>query len=52
MEIKKGGGKKIIECIPFRNFKEKIKITQKLDGKGKIEVWDGWIYFERIEKWN
>lgn len=41
---------KVIEVIPFRSFKEKIKIVQQHEGKGKIEIYDNIVYIERTEK--
>lgn len=47
MKKKKRSGLKVIECIPYKDFKDKMRITKALDGKGRIEMWNGWIYFER-----
>lgn len=35
----------LIEIIPYRNFKEKIKIVKELQRENKyIEIWDDVIY--------
>jgi len=41
---------RIIEIIPYNNFKEKIKITKQYDGKAYIKIYDDYIYIERYEK--
>lgn len=38
-----------VEVIPFNNFKEKMKLTKKYQGKGKIRVMDEFIYIERCK---
>lgn len=40
----------IIEIIPYKTFKEKIRIVKAYDGKAFIEVTKGYIYIERYEK--
>ena len=37
-----------IECIPFKNFKEKIAITKQYSNC-KCEVIDNFVYIERKE---
>lgn len=32
--------------IPFKNFKEKIKIVQAYDKKGKVKILDNIVYIE------
>lgn len=39
----------VVEAIPYRSFKEKIKIVKSNLGKGKIEVHKTIIYIERFE---
>lgn len=41
----------VAECIPYRNFREKIKIVAEyLYGKrAKVEVMDGYVYVEYKE---
>lgn len=36
-----------IEYIPIKNFKEKIKLTKKNYGKGKMQMIDKHLYIER-----
>ena len=36
----------IVQLIPYANFKERMKIVKSLYGKGHIEIWDEYIYFE------
>lgn len=31
---------KVIEFIPYKDFKEKLKLTKKYDGKAKVEIID------------
>ena len=40
----------IVEAVPYKNFKEKINITKKNLGKGKMEVHKNIIYIERTIK--
>ncbi|WP_291548031.1 hypothetical protein [Clostridium sp. HMP27] len=40
----------VIEVIPYRTFKEKIKLVKEHLGQGKIEVYKSYIYIEREEK--
>lgn len=40
----------VVEAIPYKNFKEQIKITKKYRKMKVIEVLDGFIYIERWEK--
>lgn len=40
----------IVEAIPFNSFKERIKLTKELIGKAKIEIYDRYIYIEKIER--
>lgn len=41
---------KVIEFIPYKDFKEKLKLTKKYDRKAKIEIVDDkYVYVERIE---
>lgn len=39
----------VIEVIPYKSFKERLKLMKNIIGKGKIIVYDSYIYFERIE---
>lgn len=47
-ELEKEKKKIVIEAIPYRNFKEKINITKKYYAKAKIEVYNNYIYVERV----
>ena len=38
---------KVIEFIPIKNFKHKIKLTKENDGKSKMQVIDNYLYIER-----
>jgi hypothetical protein len=41
----------VVEIIEFRNFKEKLNITKKYDGKAKMEILDNkYVYVEREEE--
>ena len=43
----------VVEAIPFTSFKEKIRLTKKLESyepKGKIEILDGCIMVTRKVK--
>ncbi|WP_158220074.1 hypothetical protein [Tissierella sp. P1] len=40
----------VVEYIPFRTFKEKINITKKHLGKGKIVIDERHVYIERKER--
>lgn len=40
---------RVVEIIPYNNFKEKIKITKQYDGKAYIKIYDNFIYVERYE---
>ena len=37
-----------VEVIPYKTFREGIKIVKELDGKGKIIIYSNYIYIERI----
>lgn len=39
----------VIECIPFKGFKEKIAITKKYQNC-KCEIIDNFVYIERKEE--
>lgn len=39
----------VVETIPYKTFKERIRIVKALDGKGHIEIEKGYVYIERIE---
>lgn len=39
----------IIEVIPFHSFKERLQLIKQLIGKGKITIYENYIYYERIE---
>lgn len=41
---------KVIEVIPYRTFKEKLRIVKEHEGRGRIEIHSNYIYVERIEK--
>ena len=42
---------KVIELIPYKDFKEKLKLTKEYDGSGKVEIIDDkYVYVERVEK--
>ena len=41
---------KVIEVIPYRSFREKIRIVKTVEGKAKIEIHKDYIYVERTEK--
>lgn len=40
---------KVIEAIPYNNFKQKIRIVKENLGKGKIEIHNNIVYIERYE---
>lgn len=40
----------VVECIPYKTFKERIRIVREELSKGRyVEVWDKFIYSS--EKW-
>ncbi len=39
----------IVEAIPYKNRKERIEIVKKYHKHSIIEIWDKFIYVERIE---
>lgn len=39
----------VVEIIPYRNFKEKIRLVKLNIHKGKIIIYDHFIFVERIE---
>lgn len=41
---------RIVEIIPYNNFREKIRITKQYDGKAYIKIYDDYIYIERYEE--
>lgn len=38
----------IIEVIPYKTFRERLQVTKEYDGRGKIIIYDQYIYIERI----
>ena len=41
---------RVVEIIPFKNFKEKIKLAKELElRKGKISVFENYIVSEYVE---
>lgn len=40
----------VIECIPYKTFREKIRIVAEYAGKAKVEVYEDYIYIEKIEE--
>lgn len=40
---------RVIEAIPYNNFKQKIRLVKENLGKGKIEVHKSIILIERFE---
>lgn len=36
-----------VEYIPYKTFKDKIKITKKNLGKAKIEIYENYVYLEK-----
>lgn len=50
----RGGGKmryhkQVVELIPYKSFKERLRIVQALVGKASIEIFKDYIYVERSE---
>lgn len=39
----------VVEVIPFHSFKERLQLVKLIIGKGKITIYDNYIYFERVE---
>lgn len=39
----------IVEAIPYKNKKEREKIIMKYHKHSIIEIWDKFVYVERIE---
>ena len=39
----------VVEVIPYRSFKQKIQLVKRYIGKAKAEIYDTYIYVERIE---
>lgn len=39
----------ITEAIPYRNFKEKIRITKEFDNKSKMIIEDKYVYVQSLE---
>lgn len=42
----------VIEVVPYRCFKEKIRIVKSFEGKGKIEIFKGYVYIEQLIRGN
>lgn len=47
----------VVECIPYRTFKERIRIVKEELRKGRyIEVWDNYVYsavkWRRHNEWD
>ena len=40
---------KVMELIPYSTFKEKLNITKQYDKSSKVEIFENYIYVERIE---
>lgn len=41
----------VAECIPYKTFKERLKITKREINKGRyVEIWDEHIY--SAKKWS
>lgn len=40
---------KVVELIPYSTFKERLKIIKQFDQKARIEIFEEYIYVERIE---
>ena len=40
---------KVVEFIPYSTFKEKLNITKQYDKFSKVEIFEKYIYVERIE---
>lgn len=40
----------VIEVIPYSTFKEKIRLVKAYSGQGKIEIFDSYVYIEKIER--
>lgn len=38
----------IIEVIPYKTFRQRLQVIKEYDGKGKIIIYDHYIYIERI----
>lgn len=36
-----------VEVIPYKDFKEKIRIVALYAGKAKVQVYDNYVYVER-----
>lgn len=38
----------VVEVIPYKTFRERLQVTKEYDGRGKIIIYDHYIYIERI----
>lgn len=34
------------EIFPYQSFKEKLQLTKKLYGKGRVEILDNYVYVQ------
>jgi len=41
-----------VESIPFKTFKERIRLVKALEKKAKIEICEGYLYIEYREVTN
>ncbi len=42
----------VIEVIPYKSFKERVKIVKSFIGKAKVEVFEDYVLIDRIEGGN
>lgn len=40
---------KVVEFIPYSTFKERLNIIKQYDKSSKVEIFENYIYVERIE---
>lgn len=40
----------IIEVIPFKTFKERLRLVKEYERRGKVEVYSDYVYIEMNEK--
>ncbi len=39
----------VVRVIPYKTFKDKLKIVKKYDGVAKIEIFNKYVYIEQTE---
>jgi hypothetical protein len=40
----------VIEVIPFKTFKERLRLVKEYERRGKVEVYTDYVYVEMREK--